>query len=143
MEDDTVKLLRECDAGVKMAIDSISDVQNNIESGELKRLLTESASRHAKLSGEIEAALASHGEPEKAPSIMATGMSKLKTNFQIGINDSDATIAALMTDGCDMGIKSLSRYLNQYSAADEQSKAICSSLIKLEDRLCTELRAYL
>lgn len=59
------------------------------------------------------------------------------------MDDSDATIAELMTDGCDMGIKSLSRCLNQYEAADDKAKAITKKLINLENDLCSGLREYL
>jgi hypothetical protein len=45
-------------------------------------------------------------------------MSWMKTNMKLSMEDSDATIADLMTDGCNMGVKSLNRYLNQYKAAD-------------------------
>jgi len=56
---------------------------------------------------------------------------------------SDATIADLMTDGCNMGVKSLNRYLNQYKAADEKSKDICKRLINLEERLAHQMREFL
>ena len=59
------------------------------------------------------------------------------------MHDSDHTVADLMTDGCNMGVKSLSRYLNQYRAADEKSKDIAKRLIHLEDQLATDMRAYL
>ena len=59
------------------------------------------------------------------------------------MEESDATIADLMTDGCDMGVKSLSRYLNQYKAADERSKDVAKRLIHLEDQLGTDMRGYL
>ena len=42
-----------------------------------------------------------------------------------------------------MGIKSLSRYLNQYEAADDKAKAITKKLINLENDLCSGLREYL
>ena len=48
-----------------------------------------------------------------------------------------------MTDGCNMGVKSLSRYLNQYKAADEQSKNIAKRLIQLEEGLSVNMRSYL
>jgi hypothetical protein len=48
-----------------------------------------------------------------------------------------------MTDGCDMGVKSLSKYLNQYKAADERSKDIAKKLIKIEQRLGDDIRGYL
>ena len=59
------------------------------------------------------------------------------------MNDSDATIADLMTDGCNMGVKSLNQYLNQYEAADEQSKDIAKRLIALEERLAVDIRKFL
>ena len=59
------------------------------------------------------------------------------------MEDTDATVADLMTDGCNMGVKSLSRYLNQYKAADEQSKNIAKRLIQLEEGLSVNMRSYL
>ena len=42
-----------------------------------------------------------------------------------------------------MGVKSLNRYLNQYKAADEQSKDIAKHLINLEEKLAIDIRQYL
>ena len=67
----------------------------------------------------------------------------MKTNFKLGVEESDNTIADLMTDGCNMGVKSLNKYLNEYEAADEVSKDITKRLINLEQRLALDIRAYL
>ena len=74
---------------------------------------------------------------------MAESMSQLKTSMKMAMHDSDKTIADLMTDGCDMGIKSLSKYLNQYAAADEQSKGMAKKLIEIEEDLRKQLRDFL
>ena len=74
---------------------------------------------------------------------MAQSMSWIKTNVKLAMEDTDATVADLMTDGCNMGVKSLSRYLNQYKAADEQSKNIAKRLIELEEGLSVNMRSYL
>lgn len=79
----------------------------------------------------------------KEPNVMAQGMSWIKTNMKLAMNTSDETLAELMTDGCNMGVKSLSRYLNQYKAADDRAKAITKKLINLETDLCSDLRVYL
>lgn len=79
----------------------------------------------------------------KEPNVMAQGMSWIKTNMKLAMNTSDETIAELMTDGCNMGVKSLRRYLNQYKAADDRAKAITKKLINLETDLCSDLRVYL
>ena len=70
-------------------------------------------------------------------------MSELGTKLKLSVHESDQTIADLMTDGCSMGVKSLSRYLNRYAAADEASKGIARRLIALEETLAAELRGFL
>ena len=74
---------------------------------------------------------------------MAKSMSWLKTNVKLVLNESDETIADLMTDGCNMGIKSLNKYLNQYKAADEKSRAMAIRLIGLEEGLVKDIRMFL
>ncbi len=143
IESDTVKLLRECDAGVKMGVSSIDDVLKFVRSDKLRKYLSDCKAEHEKLRGEIEELLAKYEDEGKAPSMMAKGMSKMKTNFKIGLDDSDETIADLMTDGCNMGVKTLNRYLNEYEAADEVSKDITKRLINLEERLTVDIRQYL
>lgn len=141
--DDTIKLLKECDAGSKMAVSSIDDVLDNIECKEMLELLTETKKHHEKLGNDLHAMLNEHEADEKEPSMIAKGMSKMKTNVKIGMDHRDETIADLMVDGCDMGIKSLQRYLNKYKAADESAKDICNRLISIEDELRRKLYAYL
>lgn len=143
IENDTVRLLRECDAGIKMGVQSISDVAKFAKSRELKRSLAKYKSEHQKLADEIESLLHSYGDKGKAPNPIATGMSRMKTVMKLNLEKSDSTIAELMTDGCNMGIKSLSGYLNKYQAADEESKDITKRLIGIEDQLATDMRAYL
>jgi hypothetical protein len=70
-------------------------------------------------------------------------MSWMKTNVKLGLKESDKTIADLITDGCNMGVKSLNRYLNQYEAADERSKDITKRLINLEEQLAVDIRQFL
>ena len=143
IEQDTIKLLRECDAGIQMGVDSIDDVLDYVSNAQLKRYLTDSKQAHKELEQELQELLDRYGDEGKAPNPVAKGMSWMKTTVKLKLDESDATIADLMTDGCDMGVKSLSRYLNQYAAADETSKDLCKRLIKLEEKLGIQLREYL
>ena len=143
IEQDTIKLLRECDAGVKMGISSIEDVIGNVKSEEMKKYLTECKAEHDKLDTEIQQELDRYQDEGKDPNPMAKGMSWIKTNVKMAFNGSDETIADLMTDGCNMGVKSLNKYLNEYEAADEKSKDIAKRLINLEERLAIDIRKYL
>lgn len=140
---DTIHLLRECDAGSKMAVTSIEEVEAMVTATELFSLLGESKRHHEELGNEIHRTLNRFQAEEKDPSPVAKGMSWMKTNVKITMDHSDATIADLLTDGCHMGIKSLHRYMNQYKNANEVAKELCGKLIAIEEELCKELRRYL
>ena len=143
IEQDTIKLLRECDAGIKMGISSIDDVIDDVKHEELRKLLLDCSDEHKRLQDEITELLDNYHDDGKEPNPMAKGMSWLKTNVKLVMNESDETIADLMVDGCDMGVKSLSKYLNKYAAADEKSKDIAKKLIKIEGQLSKDMRGYL
>jgi hypothetical protein len=143
IDQDTVKLLRECDAGVKMGVSSINDVLEYVHDDNFRERLTECKTEHEELKNEIEGLLDDYHDDGKEPNPMAKGMSWLKTNVMLVVNESDETIADLMTDGCNMGVKSLNKYLNQYEAASEVSKDITKRLINLEEKLAVDIRSYL
>ena len=143
IESDTIKLLRECDAGVKMGISSIGDVLGYVKAEKLRTQLTECKGEHARIDREIQTQLDRFHDEGKNPNPIAKKMSWLKTNVKLTFNDSDHTIADLMTDGCNMGVKSLSKYLNEYKAADENSKDLAKRLIDLESDLAAEIRPFL
>ena len=143
IEQDTVRLLRECDAGVKMGITSMDEVMDHIQDQKFRRCLTNSREKHEALDSEIQTLLDKYHDDGKDPSPIAKGMSWMKTNMKLGMDYSDQTIADLMTDGCNMGVKTLHKYLNQYEAADERSKDIAKKLINLEETLTLDIRQYL
>ena len=143
IEQDTVKLLRECDAGVKMGVTSINEVLEYVKADRFRQLLSDCKEEHNKLNDELQALLERYRDDGKDPNPIAKGMSWVKTNVKLAFNESDHTVADLMTDGCNMGVKSLNRYLNQYKAADEVSKDIAKRLINLEEKLAIDIRKYL
>ena len=140
IEQDTIRLLRECDAGIQMGVSAIDDVLERVQAPDMYRRLSACKRAHESLKTEINVMLADCHDDGKAPNPLAQGMSWLKTNAAMAMNGSDQTIASLMTDGCNMGVKSLGRYLNQYEAASEDSKDITKRLIGLEQKLSDDLR---
>ena len=143
IEQDTIKLLRECDAGVKMGVKSIEDVQKYVRSSDLDAKLRDCRREHDELGCQIRNELDRFGDEGKNPNPMAKGMSWMKTNTKLAFNESDKVIADLITDGCNMGVKTLHKYLNQYKAADEKSKNITKRLINLEEGMTIDIRKYL
>lgn len=143
IEQDTIKLLRECDAGIKMGVSSIDEVLEYIHDDSFQQCLSECKKQHEELSQQIQTLLDQYHDDGKDPNPIAKSMSWMKTNAMLMMNESDQTIADLLTDGCNMGVKSLNRYLNQYEAASERAKDITKRLINLEEKLTIDIRKFL
>lgn len=143
IEQDTVKLLHECDAGINMGISSIDEVIGFVDAPRFASSLRESRREHDVLGREVRDELRRFGEDGKNPNPVAKTVSNLVTDVKLTLHESDHTIADIMTDGCNMGVKSLNRYLNEYKAADERAKDIAKRLIHLEERMTAEMRDFL
>lgn len=143
MNSHTVDLLKECDSGTKTAVNSIKEVMDNINSQQLRELLTDSLRYHEELGNEIHESLSALGEEGKDPNPMARMMSWMKINIKMLEKPEDKNIAHLMFDGCSMGVKQLSEYLNKYSQADEKSQRLAKKLIDCEEKLASQLKEYL
>lgn len=143
IEQDTIRLLRECDSGVKMGIAAIDDVLKDVTNEKLKEKLVDLKDDHQQLNADVQKLLGKYHDEGKEPNPIVKGMSQMKTLFKVAADKSDETIADLMLEGCDMGVKSLSKYLNQYEAADEPSKELTKRLIKIESDFSAEMRAFL
>lgn len=143
MTDDTIHLLKECDSGTKTAFNSIRQVLDDVKSTELLNLLTDSLKEHEKIGDELHARLSELGESGKEPSAPARISAWAKINLSLLNDDSDKTIASLMTDGCNMGVKQLGIYKNKYPTADRDSQKLAERLISEETALAEKLREYL
>ena len=143
IEPDTIKLIRECDAGIKMGVTSIDDVLTHVMEEKMKNILKDARQEHERLRVELETMLSEYGDEGKDPNPLAKSMSWMNTNVKLGIENSDGRVADLIIEGFDMGIKSLSRYLNEYKAAEERAKNIAKKLIKIEETLSKDMRPFL
>ena len=143
VNNDTIELLKECNAGIKMGISSIDDVLPDVSNEDLRQRLEVCKREHEKLEEETKDILNDYEDAGEKPNVMAKTMSWIKTNVKMTMKPDDETISDLMTDGCNMGVKSLNRYLNQYEAAEEKVKDITKRLINLEEKLAIDIRQYL
>lgn len=141
--DDTIKLLNECNAGIKMAVESINEVIDKVECEDLRSILDKYLKDHKKLGDITHEKLNEFHDSGKEPNLLATTMSWIKTNFKLTMGDVNEQVADLMTDGCNMGIKSIAKYLNKYPTARDDVKEIASDVIKLEENFMVDIRKYL
>ena len=128
---------------VLMGIASFDDVLEYVHNQNMKQILLDNKQEHQKLLQELNQLLQKYQDEGKEPDPIAKGMSWMKTKVMLMMHEDDATIADLMSDGAAMGVKSLAKYLNQYKAADEDSKDIAKRIIELEERLIKEIQPYL
>ena len=140
---DTVELLKECDAGLEMAISSLEQVKPEAQADNFKNMLEKYYNNHIKIQKDIDQKLFTHNENVKKANPFAEAMSTMKTNFKLATNHTDQEIADLMIDGCNMGIKSISRYMNQYAGANQDIMQLANDIIVLEQNFSNELRQYL
>jgi hypothetical protein len=140
---DTVKLLKECNAGVKMGVTSISRVMPYVKNSEMKESLNKCKDEHAELGNRTHELLLSYKAETKEPHPVARAMSDMKIKGKLMMSEKDKTVASLMTDGCNMGVKSLSKYLNEYKRATNEAKSIANRLIGIEQKLNDQVRPYL
>lgn len=140
---DTIDLLQQCNLGIKMGVTTIDDVIDKVDSVAFRSILNSSKEEHQRLGSETHEMLNNYQDDAKEPSPMAKTMSWMKSNIMISMKDSDNTIADLITDGCNMGVKTLNKYLNQYTAAEEKAKDIAKKLINMEEKLTVDIRQYL
>lgn len=142
-KEDTCQLLKECNAGIKMAVDAIREVLPNVKNEELKNKLITCKDQHEKLGDETHTLLLKNNKETEEPSMMAKGMSWVKTNLKMAVNPGDDTIANLICTGSDMGVRTLNKYLNEFRNASQQAKDLVKKVIKLEEDLSADMQAYL
>lgn len=143
MTNDSLKLLKECDAGLKMAIYDLDNINSGIKSEELKKIVEASRKEHIKIKSETENILKKSGEDEKDPPAVAKGMAYFKTNLKMLTEENDKAAARLLWDGCFMGIKTVIGYINEFKNAETSSKDVAKNIIKIEEQLLKDVKCYL
>lgn len=142
MISDTTYLLRECNSGCKMASDAMEQVMPHVHDQKLSDLLHHYNQKHLDIGASCHELLDKDGDNGKDPHPLTRAMSYMSTEMKLGISDDNSTVAGLLMDGCSTGIKSLSRYLNQYPEASAQSRELTRNLIHLEEDFMMQLKSF-
>ena len=70
IEQDTIRLLRECDAGIKMGISAIDEVMKYVKNEELKKVLQNGMKDNEELKNELLELLNDYHDDGKDPGAM-------------------------------------------------------------------------
>ena len=143
MKSDTIKLLKECNAGCKSATNSMEQVMEFVEKGsELEALIKKYNDEHISIGDECHELLNAVEEDEKDPHPAAKVFSWISTEMKLMVDNREKHVAELLSDGCHMGIKSLSRYLNEYPKASDECRKLTRKLIDCEHHFYKDLLEY-
>ena len=143
MKQDTVRLMRECSEGIEMGLEAIDRVLPLVHAPDFRQSLLHCRHRHRELGREIIMRLDAEGIAKKRLHPMAAWMAGMHIACRIRLHPTDASAAKLITGGCNMGIASLSRLLNQYPNASEAARNLTKALIESEEQLAQTCRAWL
>ena len=143
MNNDTIKLLRECNLGCKMAVNSLNQISEYVTNPKFAELVNKSVKDHEQLGDETAKKLAEAGVEEKEPGTMTSAFSWFSTEMKMMMKDTDGEAAKIMIDGCSMGIQSIGEKKNHFKEAEGDAIKIATDLIEIEEKLIKELEAYL
>ena len=140
---DSVLLLQDCIAGCKMALESMDDIREHTDDKQLRELIDKYYDEHTGLSVDCRDMLDKAGADIKEPGVFAKMAAKLQTAMKMAVNDDQSQAAKLLTEGCNMGIETISGSLNEYRDADSKSVAIAERLRTLEEKMVGDLQPLL
>lgn len=143
MNQDTKSLLSACGAGAQMAVGAMDGAVKRVKDARLRELLTQSIAAHESLGAKAEGLLEQAGAAPAQPGTMAKSMSWLKTNWVMMKRPGDAGAAELVTEGCDMGVRTLARTKNQSLGATNEAKELAGQLMRHERELSRQLSEFL
>jgi len=140
---ETIALLQTCNAGVKTAVNSLENALRKAKSPEMTRELERSLAAHRALGSALHKELDQRRCSGKEPSLMARTMAKGKMDLRWALAPRDGTVAALVSDGCAMGIRTVCREGNRRPKADESAHALARRITETEHETVRRLEPYL
>lgn len=143
MNEQTGKLLEECNTGSKMALNAIDQLDDYIDNEDLQKLVQHYKEEHEKIEEKSSELLRECGKEEKEPGALVTIYGKVATEVKMMIKDDSSQIAKIMMDGCNMGIQNISKCRNQYTEASSESLAVADSLIKIDEKFLKDMKGFL
>ena len=140
---DTIELLRACSSSIESGVSCMSELISHAKSSALKKALQNSVTEHKLLGYETSRILSICNEGGKEPSLLEKGITWLKTETTMALDSSDQSVASIVTDGCNMGIKTLNKSVNENPFAESESKALAGKIITDERNLIEYVKSYL
>ena len=139
MDTSTYEILKECNSGCRMALNSIEQLAVYLKSQELQDLFCKYKEDYEKM--EKESIRLSEGklQEEKLSEKAAETFAWISAEVKMMLNDDSSKIAEMMIDGANMGIKSITEKLNRYPEAEKESISLAKKFEKTCEKLIQDM----
>ena len=143
MNEHTIKLLEQCGAGCKMAVESMDQILEYVQDDELLKTICHFKKKHEKIGAEAGKLLEKACKSEKTPGILSAAFAWATTEMKLMIKDDNAQITKILMNGCNMGIQSISESLNKYDEAAKEAVHLSKTLVNTEEEFMKHLKQFL
>ena len=136
-------ILNELNKGIKMGMDSISNVSEKVQDDRFKQDLKYQYDEYNKILNEVNDELTNYDDFPKEINPMQKAMSWMGVEMNTMMDKSNSKIAELMIQGTNMGIIEGVKLLNQNPDADDEVKNVLNKFIKFQENTVKQLKKYL
>ena len=143
MDDQTKKLLKECNVGCKMALQSMTQVEDYLEDSELEQAVEDYRREHERVEKETSRLLMEAGGSEKEPKPVGFATSWVSKEKGAIVKGDCHQVAKLMMNGCNMGIQSIAKCQNECRDASREARQIAEGLIHTEEDFMGRMKEFL
>ena len=133
-------ILNELNKGIKMGMDSISNVSEKVQDDRFKQDLKYQYDEYNKILNEVNDELTNYDDFPKELNPMQKAMGWMGVTIA---DKSNSKIAELMIQGTNMGIIEGVKLLNQNPEADDEVKNVLNEFIKFQENTLEQLKKYL
>ena len=136
-------ILNELNKGIKMGMDSISNVSEKVQDDRFKQDLKYQYDEYNKILNEVNNELTNYDDFPKELNPMQKAMGWIGVEMNTIADKSNSKIAELMIQGTNMGIIEGVKLLNQNPEADDEVKNVLNEFIKFQEDTVEQLKKYL
>lgn len=141
--DNSEYILNEVNKGIKMGMDSISNISEKVKDSNFKKDLQFQYNKYNEILNKVNNQLSKYGEFPKELNPMQKAMGWMTIEWNTMDDKSDSKISEMMLKGTNMGIIEGVKLLNNNPNADTETKNILSEFVKFQENTVEQLKKYL
>lgn len=136
-------ILTEVNKGIKMGMDSISNISDKVQDNQLKQDLQYQYNKYNEILNKVNNELSKYGEFPQELNPMQKAMGWVMIEWNTMSDKSDSKISEMMLQGINMGIIEGVKLLHQNPNCETRTKNILSEFVKFQENTVEQLKKYL